>query len=436
MSELNRLDEDFSGLGSVVDRGNSSTGSPNVLFDTVAMVIHTVSGTSIDSFAQRKRNRRLLLLVLCILVMVGGLIAFRSAAPELPTGVSRQEYNEAAADFRDMFGRNGDHSDVLMTLAGIAAKKKDSAAAIACYQQIPAEHIRYGPSARYEEALLFAHTDQVQRAEDSFNRFLKLRERGIRLPDRQVAHSRHWLSLILGVQLRHEDRRIVLHGLMEDHQADVHDVKQYYFESLLIWHSAFGSGRIRDFLKLDPSNRHLRNADARYLIGEGRLKEAHERLTKLHLEDPQDLRTQSYFLECAYEMNQWAAFSVIYADVPHFQESEPWLLTQMRAEWALHQNDWIEAEELFQYLLLIDPANAVCHMGLASAFAGQGKTAEREAVLQRSLLIAKVRASLAAVTNEDAKAARSIADLSRQLGMEDAAAIFEFFAARMQAKTK
>ena len=397
-------------------------------------MIDADSGANNQSVGHRWRNRGLLLLGLCTVVVIGGLIAIRSAAPQLPPGVSATDFEKAAVDFHRDFGRKGDRFDVLMTLAKITADNKDYETAIACYQQIPTEHLQYGPSARYEEAQVFAQTDQVQRAEHSFHEFLKLLERGIRLPDRQVVLSRRWLSLILAVELRTEDRRIVLQQLMEDHQADIHDVKQYYFPTLLVWQSAFGSGRVRDFLKLDPSNRHLRNADARYLIGEGRLQEAHEQLTKLHQEDPQDLRTQSYLLECVHEMNQWDAFSAVYADVPHFQENEPWLLTQMRGEWALHQNDWIEAERLFRYLLQIDPPNAVCHMGLARAFAGQGRAAEREAILQRSLLIAKVRVGLAAVTNDDAKTARSVADLSRQLGMEHAAAIFEFFAANMSTK--
>jgi len=402
----------------------------------VANVVEAVTGVNKEPVGHRWRNRKLLVLVLCILVVIGVLITYRSLDPRLPPGVSRLDFEKAAADFREENDRNGDHFDVLMTLAAMAAEKKDSVTAIACYQQIPTKHARYGPSARYQEAQLFAATDQVQRAEDSFNEFLKLLEQGLQLPDRQVAHARHWLSLIYGVELRHEDRRIVLHGLMEDHQADINDVKQYYFESLLIWQTAFGSKRVGELLVKDPHNRKLRVAAARYLVGEGHLKEAREQLASLRSEDPLDLRTLAVLLESCYEMNDWSAFANEFATAPAFSKDEPWLLTQLRGEWALHQNNWLEAEKHFQYMLEIDPPNAVCLMGLARAYAGQGKPKERASMLQRSLLVAKLRVDLSAITHDNPKGARSVANSARRLGMEDAAAILEFFAARMPDGTR
>lgn len=413
--------------------GDSSLASQEFLIDTVAIVIRSIGGMAIKSPDEHKRNRNWLLLLLCacIFVAVGGLILFRAMSVDMPTGVSESDYGEADAEFRRHFNRAGDKFDVLMTLAEIATKKKDFGKAISCYQRIPAEHVLYGPSSRYELAKLFAQTDQVQRAEDSFVEFLKLSESGIRLNESQVVHVRRWLSLILSVELRPEERRKVLQALVEDDQADVHDAKQYYFESLLKWQSAFGSGRIRDFLKLDPMNRHLRNAEARYLTGQGHLEEAWKRLTRLHFEDPGDLRTVAFLLECAYEMNDWSAFSTVLSEASEFREDEPWLLTQSRGQWALHQKEWPEAEKYFRHILEIDPPNATCLMGLTRALAGQGKTAESETLMQRSLLIAKLRVSLAAVSSDNPKAARDIANLSRQLGMEDAATIFDRFAAKM-----
>lgn len=366
-----------------------------------------------------------------ILVTVGCLFLSRQMSFEFPADVSQLDYDEADAEFRRNFNRAGDNFDVLVTLAEIATKKKDFGKAIACYQRIPAEHVLYGPSARYEEAKLFAQTDQVQRAEDSFSKYLKLSESWTRLSDSRVVHSRRWLSLIFSVELRPEERRKVLKELVENQQADVHDAKQYFFESLLIWQSAFGSGRIRDFLKLDPKNRHLRNAEARYLTGQGHLEEARKRLDRLHFEDRGDLRTVAFLLECAFEMNDWSAFSTVFSEASEFREDEPWLLTQSRGQWALHRQEWPEAEKHFRYILEIDPPNATCLMGLTRALSEQGKKAESETLMQRSLVIAKLRVSLAAVSTDNSKAARDIAKLSRQIGMEDAATIFDQFAATM-----
>ena len=395
-----------------------------------------ITGVNQELVSRRRRKRQLLSLIICIFVVAGGLFTFRSMSSQLPLGVSRPDFEKAAAEFKEEYGRTGDDFDVLMTLAAIAGKRKDSATAIACYLQIPTKHIRHGASARYQEALLFAETDQVQRAEDSFKEFLKLLEQGHVLPDNKVAHSRHWLSLIYGVEIRQEDRRIVLHDLLQDHQADINDVKQYYFQSLLIWQTAFGSERVRDFLKKDPDNRNLRVAAARYCIGEGRLQEARQQLATLRSEDPKDLRTLAVLLESCYYMNDWLAFAKEFSSAPEFSKDEPWLLTQLRGEWALHESDWLKAEEYFQYMLEIAPPDAVCLMGLGRAFAGQEKSKEREAMLQRSLLVAKLRVDLSAITHDNPRGARSVASSARQLEMEDAAAILEFFAANMPDGTR
>ncbi len=82
-------------------------------------------------------------------------------------------------------------------------------------------------------------------------------------------------------------------------------------------------------------------------------------------------------------------------------------------------------------MIQLDPPNAAAHMGLAAVFAGQGRVAERESVLQRSQLIARLRVGLAGVTTKDAEGALAVASLARELGMDDATAIFEFFAAGM-----
>lgn len=366
--------------------------------------------------------------IICILIAwnVHGLLD-----TAVPPGILRQDYDAAAAEFRKQYHRDGDRDDILMRLARTSTRKEDFSTALACFEQISSEHLRYGASARYEEAVILAQTDLVRRAEVSFRRFLAFLDQGIRLPERQVTHSRRWLSLILGVQLRHEERRVVLAGLLDDRTADINDLKQFYFEPLLIWQTSFGSKRVRDFLKKDPGNRHLEVAAARYLVGEGRLNDARKELERLRREAPDNLRVLSVQLECLYFMSDWTAIGAEFSKAPEFQNDEPWLLTQFRGEWALHEKDWRNAERYFQYLLDIDPANSVCLMGLARAYGDQGKFQERDAVLQRSRLAAKLRVDLAAVTSDDPRGARLVAESARSLGMKEAADAFGYFAAEM-----
>lgn len=371
-------------------------------------------------------------LVLTISVLAVGVYCWREDSVTLPEGVTLTAYKDAEREFIELFHREPNEADVMMTLADAAVRNDEPDIAVACFARVPSEHIRYGASARLQEAEILLRSNHADKAEASFRTFLQLASAQNAYSQDDVRLARDWLVFLLAVELRFEDRKAILQQMIQDRQFDAYDAKQYYFPTLLIWQSTLGSSRLRDFLEQAPTSRRLLIAQARYLVGEGEIDAAVEVLKSLRQQYPGDLDVIAASLECFYEQVNWKQFATILSAAPAYRDDEPWLLTQMRAEFAAHSQDWTTAETYFRQVLEVDPANPTCHMGLAKALYGLGKTEERKAVQERSLILARIRVNMAAVDNKSAAAARALAQDARLLEMNDAAASFEFLAEQME----
>ena len=371
-------------------------------------------------------------LALTVSVLAMGVYYWPEQPVALPSGVSLIAWEEAEREYVELFHRQPNEVDMMMTLAETAVRRNEPDLAVACFARVPSEHIRYGARARLQEAEILMRGNKADRAEAGFRMFLQLAEAQDAYPQEDVRLARDWLVFLLAVELRFEDRKAVLQQMIQDRQFDAYDAKQCYFPTLLIWQSMLGSNRLREFLEQAPSSRPLRIAQARYLVGEGKIVAADQMLKSLRLQNPGDVAVIAASLECFYEQANWERFDTIFAAAPAYRDDEPWLLTQMRAEFAAHSQDWTTAERYFRQLLKVDPANPTCHMGLAKALNGLGKSEERKAIQERSLILARIRVNLAAVDNKSAIAAKALAQDARQLQMHDAAASFEFLAEQME----
>ncbi len=371
-------------------------------------------------------------LVLTVSMLAIGVYYWPKDPVPLPAGVSLTAYDEAEREFVELFHREPNEADVMMTLAETAVRNDEPDVAVACFARVPSEHIRYGASARLQEAEILLRSNSADRAEASFRAFLQLAEAQDAFPQEDVTLARDWLVFLLAVELRFEDRKAILQQMIQDRQFDVYDAKQFYFPTLLIWQSTLGSSRLREFLEQAPHSRLLLIAQARYLVGEGKIDAANQVLKSLRQQYPGDLAVIAASLECFYEQVNWKQFDTVLSVTPAYRDDEPWLLTQMRAEIAAHSQDWTTAETYFRHALKVDPANSACHMGLAKALQGLGKTEERKAIQERSLTMARIRVNMAAVDNKSAAAARALAQDARLLQMNDAAASFEFLAEQME----
>ena len=399
------------------------------------MIVADNKSTQPDFTSGHNASRRKWLacgLVLTVGVFAMSLYYWMEDPVTLPAGVSLAACQEAEREFVELFHRQPNAVDVMMTLAETAVRRNEPEMAVACFARVPSEHLRYGASARLQEAEILIRGNKADRAEASFRAFLQLAEAQDSYSPEDLRLARDWLVFLLAVELRFEDRKAVLQQMIRDRQFDVYDAKQYYFPTLLIWHSTLGSNRLRKFLEQAPTNRLLRIAQARYLVGEGQIDAAGEVLKSLRLQYPGDVAVIAASLECFYEQVNWQQFGAILSAAPAYRDDEPWLLTQMRAEFAAHSKDWTTAERHFRQVLTVDPANPACHMGLAKALNGLGKTEERKAIQERSLILARIRVNLAAVDNKSAVAARTLAQEARLLEMNDAAASFEFLAEQME----
>lgn len=352
--------------------------------------------------------------------------------PMLPPGVTHEQYERTAADWNGLFRSKPTHEDTLMLLGETSLKRRQLPTAVACFSAIDSNHPQYGQSARLQEAQVFLRLNQAAAAEQSFRTFLRLAATNPANTDpEQLAVARHWLAWLMAVQLRFEDRVEWLDQLLNAGQADVYDAKQRFFPTLLIWASSLGSTRLRDFLANDPQNTALLIAAARYETAEGRPEVAASSLKQLRQKHPDNQRALAALLEALFELHQLDEFLALISTAPPFDPTEPWLLTQMRAEAAIQQQQWTNAEMLFRQVLRHDPANPACHMGLATSLAGQGKDAEREEVQKKSLALARIRVQLSEVRPNDPAAARRLASEARSLDLTAAADAFSTLADSM-----
>ena len=361
-----------------------------------------------------------------------GVFCWPNNSVTLPASVSSTEYEAARREFAELFHREPNDADLMMLLAETAVRNEQLDRAIDCFERVPSDNIRYGASARLQEAQALLRRNDAEKAEASFRAFLELAETQPSIPQDQVKVARDWLVFMLAVELRFEDRKAILQTIIQDGRFDVYDAKQYYFPALLIWQSNLGSSRLREFLEKTPADRLLRIADARYLVGEGKLDAASQLLETLRKQYPGDLTIIAATLECLYEQVNWKQFKSIVSTAPGFQDNEPWLLTQMRAQFALQSRDWPAAEKYFQQVLKADPANPTCHMGLAMALGGLGKTEDQKIIRERSLILARIRVRLSAVNQNSAAEVRALSRDASHAGLNAAAHSFELLAEHIE----
>ena len=381
------------------------------------------------------------LLTLCGMTLAAGIFAnawvcWPEATPAIPESVSRSEYDQAAEDFANIFRRQPTEADVIMMLAESAVRSNRNDVAVDCFAKIPSDHRLHGSSARLREARLLLQLKKVDRAENSLREYLRLAEDSTSRKSEDVRLARELLVYILAVELRFEERKVVLQQMQEDRQFDVLYAKQFYFPALLISRSTLGSSRLRDLLKQDPTNLRLLTAQARHLVGEGKTGIAQRLLETLRRYNPADRVVIAVSLECCYELNNWSDFENILSMAPEFSDDEPWLLTQMRGEFAAHTQNWALAEKCFRQVLSADPSNPTCHMGLSKVLNILGRAEERTLVQNRSLILARLRVILPAADNRTPRAVRAVAEAARMLQMDDAAAVFEMLADSMNGRVR
>lgn len=345
----------------------------------------------------------------------------------LPPGLSAEEYAAAEARYRQIYpDAEPDRVDVLSLAAELAVADERWEAAVASFREIPSDHPRYGMPARLQEGQVLVRLGRAEAAEKSLRDYLTLATANTSQATLQdVVLAYKWLTFILSVELRLEERKPVLAQMHGYGIADVLDSKQYCFPNLLILNSPAGRQRLEEFIAEDPDNPVLKIALGRYRTLEGRLEEAQEVLEAVHRERPHDLHAAAALLESYFEEDDQEAFARVAGKLPEAGVGEPWLLTRMRGEWALIEQRFEDAVSHFQRALEEDPAYLPCQMGLAQAYAGLSQAEEREEALRRASVLAEIRVELSNVEADTEEPITRLVAKCEQIGFERAAEIFQ-----------
>ncbi|MGV2333627.1 MAG UNVERIFIED_CONTAM: hypothetical protein LVR18_05710 [Planctomycetaceae bacterium] len=275
--------------------------------------------------------------ILLLTVAAVALLVPSLSQPTLPPQITREQYDRAAADWIGLFrtapfSRRHAHA-ARRNLAQTATTPR--CRSLLFRDRLQSLTLRQ--KRRLQEAQILLKLNQAAAAEQSFKTFLSLAAASPNDTDsEQLSTARHWLAWLMAVQLRFEDRVEWLDQLLNAGQADVYDAKQRFFPTLLIWASSLGSSRLREFAAIDSENPALLIAAARYETAEGRPEVASAALRKVRQSDPDNLHALAALLEATFEMNLLEEFIALNKTAPAFSPTEPWLLTQMRAEAAIH----------------------------------------------------------------------------------------------------
>lgn len=406
-----------------------------------------------DSFIPRG-----LLFLMALAAIVGGIsiLWYATAQPKLEVGdktrpqsggtddenslsdmLSKEDSSQAIAWLQEKYGINNP-SDVEIVLAagGIAVAAEEYEKASRYFEQIKTEVPRFGMTARLEQGLALLKLNFATPAEQNLKKFLDAARASENPDPAQVLDGFKWLTYLLSVQIRQEERKLLLQEQHDISLADPLDSKQLYFPNLLILNSPAGRTRLAKLIENEPTNLSLLVASARYQTLAGEFDSAIDSLEKLRRTRLEDLTVAAALAEAFVESDRLEDAGRLIDSIPPYHAMEPWLLTRMRGELALHRELWNDALKYFGTVLEVDPANAPAQMGIAMAYEKLGDKDNHEEALRRSSILAKIRVNLGSVQSDAEAACLDLATQCRAIDMEAAAKVFEKHAARIKSQAK
>ena len=351
--------------------------------------------------------------------------------------LSSEDSNEAITWLQEKHGINNPSDvEIMLAAGGIAVAAEEYEKASRYFDRVKTEVPRFGMTARLEQALALLKLNFATPAEQNLRKFLDAARASENPDPAQVLDGFKWLTYLLSVQIRQEERKLLLQEQHDIGLADPLDSKQLYFPNLLILNSPAGRTRLAKLIENEPTNLSLLVAAARYQTLAGEFDPAIDRLEKLRRTRLEDLTVAAALAEAFVESDRLEEAGRLLDSTPPYNNMEPWLLTRMRGEIALHREQWSDALKHFGTVLEADPANAPAQMGLAMAYEKLGDKDNHQEALRRSGVLAKIRVNLGSVQSDAEAACLDLATQCRAIGMEAAAKVFEKHAARIKSQTK
>lgn len=376
-----------------------------------------------------KRSGRTSLWLLAVIILmcaVGYWYVADSAAEPLPVDVRPAEIEQAHRDFRFLYRREPRHTELLLQLAENAMRANRLTLALACLAQIRTLDPGVGVVARRLETQVCLRTNQAVRLEAAARELLQAARSGISVLPADLQLIEEMLVYLYSLELRVEERQRLLKEIRFRRPLDALLAKQLHFPSLLGSKTAQQNQRLQEFLQEDPDHPHLTAAHARYLLSAGKPRDSVSLIDRILAAHPADPGVLAVALECRFEQQAIEEFTVLLGAAPAFDPSEPWLLTHMRAEGAARAGDRALAKRYFEHLTVADPTNPLYLQGLAGVLATdtEAGVAERSRLLQRALLLAELRLTLAE-SDRDRGALLAVAQAARKLELSEAVLDFE-----------
>lgn len=380
----------------------------------------------------RSRTRWTLLTWSAAVLLIGGIgVAawIGGKAQPLPAGVSASEFARVAQKLRRSRSQEPARTDVLFQLGLEHASHQQWESAASLFAIVSAENHRDSRQARYLQAQSVLQQDRLRESERLFRDYLADVPAPGSAPWRSAPspadriQALHYLSYLLGVELRFDERRELLAELIEQGDADLFDTLARHFQSLMEWNNTHAVERLERACKSSPEDWQLQAVLARYWIAQGKLDQASRRLQTCRERLPHDLEIAAACLTCLEEQSDADGYARLAAELPPVTDADPVSLLRHRGQFALRQERLPEAENYFQRALARDPAQVGCRLGLGQVLLELNLPDRRKQELAVAQKLARIQNRLgwAASTTPPADVLFEIAQLSAEAGLHAAA---------------
>ncbi len=369
------------------------------------------------------RTRWIIVLIVGM-IACGGLLTVLSprtdpARQRLPAVVTPRDHQHAREAFELKYGRPADRIDVLSFLAEMYLARDRPADAVECFEEIPTSHPRYGPMARFQQGRTLLTLHRAVEAENQFRELIAREEAAPSIEPKYLVDARQRLRHILEVELRFEERRELLKGIIERGEADHFETVVYCFPSHLRWNGDDARQWLEEFHAANPSDRLLNIALGRYRTGQGKLVEARALLDGIVRQSSGDLWATAALVACLRESDDADAADRLLEALPPPAANDPWLLLLQRGAHALERGHTADAARAYDQLLAHDHTNTEAWQKNSMISRMRGDEPKRK----RAVVVA---AGLSRIQNHIGKGLKNPEDPNSFLDIADVCAEIEF----------
>ena len=355
------------------------------------------------------------------------------ALPQLPPVVTVLDRQHAREAFELKYGRSPDRNDLLSFLAEFYLSRGRLADAVECFHEIPTSHSAYGPMARFQQGRTLLKLHRAVEAEPQFRELIAHEEKSLTIAPNYLVDARQRLRFILEVELRLEERKQLLAGVIERGEANHFETIVFCFPSHLRWNGNAAVKWLEEFHAADPTARSLNIALGRYRTGQGKLDEARTLLEPIVKNFPEDRRALAALIACLQESDESAEADRLIEGLPLQSASDPWLLLLQRGGHALRRGLTDKAAKAYDELLAQDRTNTEAWQKTAMIGRIQNDETKRKRAIDVATGLSRIQNHIGKGIQrpEDPNSFLDIADLCAEIEFDAEGLILTKFAEKL-----